>query len=459
MKSNRMRGLRGEALLSGASQTITFVDVETQRPIGYKFRRYYADLQRRTVLRNERPVHLTRKQFDILHFFLQNPRQIVAREDIAPLQAKGRIGREPADDYIKMLRSKLGWDCFTTHRGIGYRFDVDVEPVFRADRQEANALHQISLLHFNEHTVSSITTSREISARAVEIDPDVTAEAHVTTAYDHINLSHAAFSVELPSELIPYARIEAETALAKEPQLASAHGVIGLISLVYDYNWQEAERSFVDALELNPNETATLLSYAHFLVCSNRTQEAINAVETASGLVPTDQLIQTSVAWIYLFAGQLEMALERAEDAREKFPRFAPGHMMLGWVQEACRDHEAAKKSYKKSLELDRTPIAIASLGHLQASMGNSRMAELSLKNLIKLYRSGRIAYVSGFCQALVLVGLKRYSSALSALERAYRERCDWLIHLRVDSRWAPLHQQKRFIELAKKVGIPTSAA
>ena len=444
--------------MSGASQTITFVDVETQQPIGYKFRRYYADLQRRTVLRNERPVHLTRKQFDILHFFLQKPRQIVARADIAPLQAKGRIGREPADDYIKMLRSKLGWDCFTTHRGIGYRFDVDVESVFRADRQEANALHQISLLHFNEHTVSSITTSREISARAVKIDPDVTAEVHITTAYDQINLGHAAFSVELPSEVMPNARIEAETALAKEPKLASAHGVIGLISLVYDYNWREAERSFMHALDLNPNETATLLSYAHFLVCSGRTQEATTAVETASGLVPTDQLIQTSVAWIHLFAGQLEMALERAEDAREKFPRFAPGYMILGWVQEACGEYLAAKKSYKTSLELDRTPIALASLGHLYALMGNVGMAKLSLKNLIKLYRSGRIAYMSGYCQALILVGLKRYSSALSALERAYHERCDWLIHLRVDSRWAPLHKQKRFIALAERVGVPAPA-
>src|ERR1019366_9888009 len=67
----------------------------------------------------------------------------------------------------------------------------------------------------------------------------------------------------VPSEVMPIARIEAQTALAKEPKLASAHGVIGLISLVYDYDWRAAERRLMYALELNPNETATLLSYAH----------------------------------------------------------------------------------------------------------------------------------------------------------------------------------------------------
>ena len=432
--------------------------METEQPTGYKFRRYYADVQRRTVLHNERPVPLTRKQFDVLLFFLRRPRTIVARADIEPLQSKDRINREPADDYIKMLRKKLGWDCFKTYRGIGYRFELDVEPVFRADRQEANVLHQISLLHSNEHTVSSIKTSREISAKAVKIDPDVTAEAHVTTAYDHINLGHAAFSVELPSEVMPNARIEAETALAKEPKLASAHGVIGLISLVYDYDWRAAERRLMYALELNPNETATLLSYAHFLVCSGRPQEAIDAIETAAALVPTDQIIQASVAWIYLFAGHSDIALKRALVASKNFPRFAPGHEILGWVQEACGEYLAANKSLQKSLELDRTPIALASLGHLHALMGNTGLARLGLKNLVKLYHSGRISYVSGYCRALILVGLKRYGAALSALEDAYHERCDWLIHLKVDSRWAPLREQKRFVDLAERVGIPAPA-
>jgi hypothetical protein len=40
-------------------------------------------------------------------------------------------------------------------------------------------------------------------------------------------------------------------------------------------------------------------------------------------------------------------------------------------------------------------------------------------------------------------------------LERAEQERFPWLVRLRVDPRWAPLHGERRFQDLMRRVGIP----
>jgi 2-dehydropantoate 2-reductase len=94
---------------------------------------------------------------------------------------------------------------------------------------------------------------------------------------------------------------------------------------------------------------------------------------------------------------------------------------------------------------------------HLCAKMGDVSAAETALRDLFELYRTGRIAYLSSYREALVYAGLRSHKSAICALERAVDERCDLLIHLRIDPRWAQLRRVKGFDELANRVGIPTA--
>jgi tetratricopeptide (TPR) repeat protein len=229
-----------------------------------------------------------------------------------------------------------------------------------------------------------------------------------------------------------------------------------LISLIYDYDWIVAEQSFLRALTFDRNQADTLQAYAHLLACSGRSEDAISAIERASLADPDDQIIQVSVAWIYLLCGCATRALEKATLAAEDlYPTFPPAHVILGWVQEAMGDFTGAQISFTRGLELDPVPIAIASLGHLYGLVGDERSAKLALADLRKLKARRKVTYVSGFCEALIYIGLREFSLALNALHRAYEERCDWLIHLTVDPRWEPLREEPNFISLVKQVGIP----
>jgi hypothetical protein len=89
--------------------------------------------------------------------------------------------------------------------------------------------------------------------------------------------------------------------------------------------------------------------------------------------------------------------------------------------------------------------------------MGRRKDALHSLGTIYKARDAGRIVYASSFFDALVYTGLGEKKIALDALEKAYAEKCDCLIHLGVDPRWSELHTEKRFLSLMRRVGIKYS--
>lgn len=83
----------------------------------------------RKVFKNEKEVHLTAKEFNILAYFVENPNIVLNQQqiydhvfDFAEVQLSNTI-----EVHIKNLRSKLKTDehllPITTIRGVGYRYD------------------------------------------------------------------------------------------------------------------------------------------------------------------------------------------------------------------------------------------------------------------------------------------------------------------------------------------------
>ncbi len=84
------------------------------------------DIATREVTRGNRRVELTTKEFDLLHFFLLHPRQVLSREMIYDRVWGYDFGGESniLEVYIRYLRSKLEANdeprLIQTVRGVGY---------------------------------------------------------------------------------------------------------------------------------------------------------------------------------------------------------------------------------------------------------------------------------------------------------------------------------------------------
>lgn len=87
----------------------------------------YLETESRTVWRDGVPVHLSRREYDLLSYLCRNPRRVFGREQLLRnVWGYEMVGGErTVDVHIRRLRVKLGGcaDGIVTVRGVGYRFD------------------------------------------------------------------------------------------------------------------------------------------------------------------------------------------------------------------------------------------------------------------------------------------------------------------------------------------------
>lgn len=75
---------------------------------------------------NERPVILAKKEFELLYLLASKPGRVFLRNEILN-QVWGNdviVGDRTIDVHIRKVRQKLGLDCITTVKGVGYKFQV-----------------------------------------------------------------------------------------------------------------------------------------------------------------------------------------------------------------------------------------------------------------------------------------------------------------------------------------------
>jgi len=88
------------------------------------------DLLRREVKRGTRVIPLTKKEFDLLEYFVRHPQQVMSQTVLAQRITQNDFlsGTNVVEFHIKNLRSKLdlksGPSLFRTVRGCGYSLDV-----------------------------------------------------------------------------------------------------------------------------------------------------------------------------------------------------------------------------------------------------------------------------------------------------------------------------------------------
>ena len=80
------------------------------------------DPESRTVTRKGEPVNLTRREFDLLQYLLENPNRVLTREQLlSQVWGFDYAGETNAVDvYISFLRNKLGASVVETVRGVGF---------------------------------------------------------------------------------------------------------------------------------------------------------------------------------------------------------------------------------------------------------------------------------------------------------------------------------------------------
>lgn len=87
------------------------------------------DIKAHTIRRGESPIELTKREWDLLEYFMRNPNQTLSRQSIMDYvwSYDRNVQPEMVDVYVSYLRQKLRSsglaDPITTVRGFGYRLE------------------------------------------------------------------------------------------------------------------------------------------------------------------------------------------------------------------------------------------------------------------------------------------------------------------------------------------------
>ncbi len=183
-------------------------------------------------------------------------------------------------------------------------------------------------------TPESLARSQEYFEKAIALDRGY-AMAHVGAATSL--LLRATYEMQPAHDALPQARVAATRALELDPLLPEARVVLGVISVVYDYDWSEADRQFRHALAREPISPYVRATYgAYYLLALGRFDEAAEETAAALGQDPLNLLWRHHLAWALVWSGRDGSAFAEADRMLQIDDAFFLAHVDRTLVHFTC---------------------------------------------------------------------------------------------------------------------------
>ena len=313
---------------------------------------------------------------------------------------------------------------------------------------QAYHLYLKGRFYWNKRTAEDLRRSIKYFQDAISSDPNYAlAYAGLADAYNFLG----AFGIAAtpPKDAMPEAKAAALKALEFDEKLSEAHASLAFVKFYYEWQWQEAEKEFRRAIDLNPNYPLAHQWYSHLLMASGRTDESIAQAKSALELDPLALPTNMNYGWQLFFAGRYDEAIDQLRKTLEMEPNFAQGHWALGLALEQKKMFAEAGTEFQKAAALSESNATyIAALAHSSAASGKKSEALKLLSDLNR--RSGE--YVPPYWMAAAYAALDEKNLALDWLDKAYQERSGGIVWLKVEPKLNPLREESRFKNLVQKV-------
>ena len=316
---------------------------------------------------------------------------------------------------------------------------------------EAYDAYLRGLVYWSQRTPDGTAKSLDYFQQAIRKSPDF-ALAYAGLANAYSSLSAVPITVIPPLEAMPKAKAAAETAVRLDPESAEAHAALGLVRVSF-YDLDAAEREYERALAINPSDGNARHWRSLLLMARGRHSDALEEIERARSVDPLSLVIPPSRILAFYFDRQFGRAIEESRATLEVEPNFPLVHYDLGQslLQKGQTQDAIAELQVMRKISGD-SPFCWMALGHAYAVAGNRGAAMKALASLESTASSGH--YVPAVYSAAIYAGLGDRDQAMKWLEKAYSERTEYLIYLKVEPMADPLRSDPRFKDLVRRMGL-----
>ena len=260
------------------------------------------------------------------------------------------------------------------------------------------------------------------------------------------------YGIAGPEESYPKAKAAARQALAIDNQLAEAHTSLAHITWLYDWDFEAAKAEFKQAILLNLNYATAHQWYSVYLSSMGRHDEAIAEAKLARKLDPLSLSVIQDLSRAYYHAGRYDEAITAYRKAFDLNPRYyrINSWLELAYAQKGFYD-EAIETRLMGMKEIGVDHVMTTSLKDAYKASGWKGYWRKELELSMEKPPPG---HHFPYLVARIHARLGENDRALGWLEKAYRERLDHLVMLKVDPVFEPLRSDSRFKILLQRIGF-----
>ena len=326
----------------------------------------------------------------------------------------------------------------------------------QTDNPEAQKLHMMGQYYWNRRNRANIVKAIEMFERAADADPTY-AQAYAGLANSYVFRTTVAYGAEPTGEMIAKARWAAKKAVEADPMLCEAHVSLGVIKMRLDWDWQEAEREFRRAIDLQPEFAPAHLWYSQLLMLLGRNEEALRESEAAREFDPFSPSAILNTGRAHYYGRRPDDAARFYHELLGKNPEDRNALYMLGLAYVQKGMYREAVETLSRLYAAD--PLyAAAPLGYAYAMWGQRDNALRVLDKLDEISRekdeTGRERKVPPQERGIIYMGLGDRDRAFAYLEEAYRDRFFPLSSINADSIFDDLRGDPRFADLVRRMNL-----
>jgi serine/threonine-protein kinase len=260
----------------------------------------------------------------------------------------------------------------------------------------------------------------------------------------------AAWGFATPKELVPKAKEAALKALEIDRSLTQVYATLGWINMRYEYNWEEAESKYQQAIALNPNYVIAHLWYGGLLGIIGSNEKATSEIEKALELDPLLPIANWAIARHYVSLGAYQNAIDQLHKLLQIDADFRQAHMTL------YRVYFFQKKWYLAFQHFKQWELLNGEELHVLESVYETTGWDGVVNRVIDSLESrAKKEYISPMTMAELHMLLEDHNRALDYLEEGYFQRDSFMASIGNDIRWRPLYSNLRFKAVLEKMRLP----
>ncbi|HLX84724.1 MAG TPA: winged helix-turn-helix domain-containing protein [Terriglobales bacterium] len=318
--------------------------------------------------------------------------------------------------------------------------------------REAEEFYLKGRYYWEKRTPESLNKAVDSFTQAIVHDPNY-APAYVGLA-DCYNLLRE-YTVMPSSEAYPRAMAAAKKAVELDPQSSEAHASLAFVSFFGMTDTGTADREFLRAIELNPNNSIAHHWYASYLMCMRRFPESLAEIERAQALDPASKSVLADKGILLFDAGRQQEAIALLKQMEENEPDFISPHRFLKEIYLITADypHYLVEARKEAMLVHDASALAVADATERGFARGGAKgLLDALVLQQQKLYDRGRFSPLF-LAATYSVVGNKQ--KALDYLKIAYDQHSDGVVQMASMREFDHLHGDPTFQKMLADVGLP----